>query len=249
MKRSGLTALSLTLLMLLLVLGAAFVFLYQGRPVLEQRVDALATESAALRQDLAQAETTVMVSEATRLAAGEVLATAESDAVLLEGQLVASQQEADTLGTRVAELATGAEGNTTDGPEPAATATPGPPQVAIIAPDDGAVLAADAAVNIIVAAADAAGITAVNLTIDDEPFRSHSVDEALLFTVSENWIPPGTGAFTLGAIAVNSHGLASETITTTITISPTAQTQLLPYWRLENGDWRLVNLQSPLSNP
>ena len=245
MKRSGLIAISLMLIMLLLVLGAAFVFLYQGRPVLERRVDALTSESAALRQELALAEATVMVSEATRLAAGAALATAESAAVLLEGQLVASQQEADTLATRVIELTGGSETSTDSRPEPTATATPGPPQVAIVAPADGAVLAAGAAVNIVVAAADVAGITAVNLTIDDEAFRSYSVEDALLFTVSENWTPAGAGAFTLGAIAVNSYGLASETITTTITISPTAQTPLSS----EIGGWRLVNFQSPISNP
>jgi len=227
MKRSGLIGLSLTLIMLLLVLGAAFVFLFQGRQVLERQVDSLGTESATLRQELAQMESTLAVSEATRLAAGDALATAESAAVLLEGQLVASQQEADALATRVTELTAGSEDGTDNRPEPTATATPGPPQVAIVAPAAGAVLAAGATVNIVVAAADAAGITAVNLTIDDEAFRNYSVDEALLFTVSEIWTPAGPGAFTLGAIAVNSHGLASETITTTITISPTTQTRLL----------------------
>lgn len=235
MKRPDLVGLSLTLIMLLLVLGAAFIFLFQGRQVLERRVDALAGETAALRQELAQMESALMISEATRLAAEEELATAESAAVLLEGQLVASQQEADTLSTRVVELTTESANDIENRTEPTPTATPGPPQVTIVTPEDGTVLAAGDTVNFVVAAADVTGITAVNLTIDDEEFMSYSVEEALLFTASESWTPDAQGTYTLGAIAVNSHGLASETITTTVTVSPTAQTRLLPL-SLEIGD-------------
>lgn len=218
--------------MLLLVLGAAFVFLFQGRQVLEREVDSLSSESATRQQELAQMEAALAVSEATRQVAVETLATAESATVLLEGQLVASQQEADTLSTRVAEL-TGGSGDSR--PEPTATATPGPPQVAIVAPEDGTTLTVGAVVNIVLAAADAAGITAVNLTIDDEAFRSYTVEEALLFTASENWTPGAPGTYVVGAIAVNRHGLASETITTTITVSPTAL-----------ADWRLVTFRTSL---
>jgi PKD repeat protein len=214
MKSTGLVGLALTLFMLLLVLGAAFLFLFQGRQGLRQRADTLSAEVEMLEQEVAETEADLIASESTRVAMAAELATAEANSVILEGELVESQQRTEELASELEEASSALTqlklGNQQNLEQP--------PYVAIVSPEDSAVSAPGEPVEFIVVAIDAAGITAVNLTVNGET-ESYSVDDELIFTAKKSWTPPGAGSYTASAMAINSNGFASEATTITIEIS------------------------------
>lgn len=211
MKPERLIGLILTLLMLLLVMAAAFVFLFQGRRT-------LLTRNAALNTSL-----DVMGVQATAVANAQAtaqrqLATAEANAVLLEGQLVTSQQELDDL--MVAATAV-AESNAQLEQERQALLER-PPQVTIISPTENQLLPVDEPISIVAAATDLVGVTVITVTVNDEMLDSINVAALPLVTINETWTPPRSGTVTLGVAAGN--GRASTLITRTLSItSPTSQ--------------------------
>ena len=200
MKSTTAIALILGLIMLLLVMVAAFVFLFQGRNTLEEQRNSAQVEVTALQDSLSQANANMSVALSTRSAVEDALATAVSDAVILEGQLVESQQEVDDL---MAQLA-----NASD--TVAATETTEAPKVAILLPVDGATVPVNAVVRIVIAAADSNGITAVNVLLNDEPLQEFDAGDVPLFTTKIEWTPTETGPYKIDVMAVNVNGIASE---------------------------------------
>ncbi len=232
MNRNIQTGLTLTLLMLLLVAGAAFLFLYQGRQASENEA---ATRTAEQTQMLLQTGSDLAAAEATRDVTLELVATVEADTFLLEADLVASQQEleqlADDLETQTEALAEANEQIETQNSEIESTnsalalvtieqeaVAEEPPHVQISAPENGALIALDETVSIIVAATDAKGLTAVNLTLNDDPLESHTLTDEQLFSTQLDWTPSEMGEYTIAAMAINSNGIASTPVTVTITV-------------------------------
>lgn len=215
MKASVLTGLSLTLLMLLLVLVAAFIFLFQGRRTLEERADTASADVNGLEEDLKQTATHLAASEATRASAESTLATAESGAVLLEGQLVESQQEVDNLSATAEALAIQLEsvqGSLSPQDEQQL------PVVKIVSPEEDDAFLPGEAVSLVISAADPMGISAISLKADGQPLDSYMVDDEPLYTFLEQWTPAGAGAHTISVLAANSSGLASLPVTVTIQV-------------------------------
>ena len=217
MKSTSQTGLLLTLFMLLLVLLAAFVFLFQGRQSVVEQRDVLQTETADLQQDLAQTELNLAAAEATRAYTADALATAESNTVLLDGELVRSQQEVDAL---TGQLDAASQTITAlEDQQEAVLAQP--PEVAILSPVNGRVLALGEPVNIVLVATDPKGVIAVNLALNEEPFDSFTLDDQTLFTAVVPWEPAEPNEYVIALTAVNSEGISSRTATITVTVALT----------------------------
>jgi hypothetical protein len=222
MRSTSSTAVILTLFMLLLVLGAGFVFMFQGRQALTGQRDELATSVVNLQGELEENSLAFQSVEATRLATGEKLATAVAEKVLLEGQLVESDQQIDTLTATVDALTMAVA--TAIGPLPTATATlkptaGPPPQVEIVFPITSTAVTVDTPLQIIFFATDPAGLIDITLTINDETFQSYEPEEATAFTARETWIPEEVGKLEISVSAVNVNGQASNPTTLILNVT------------------------------
>ncbi|MCP4361701.1 MAG: hypothetical protein GY796_27125 [Chloroflexi bacterium] len=224
MKLTGYIAIILTLIALLLLLVAAFVFLYDGRQTLEGQRDDLTTQAADLQGQLDVVNPAFQAAVATRTMVEGDLATAVNDTVLLEEQLVGSQQEVDGLTSQVEGL-TGdlaAASATQTALEAALTAVnEQPPQVEIIQPETNMAVPLAESVEIVFVATDPVGIAAVNLTADGETIKTYTPGDATLFTASETWTPESEGRVEIGVVAINSNGRAADLVTVTIVVTTT----------------------------
>ncbi len=215
MKTTSLTGIVLTLVMLLLVLIAAFVFLFQGRQQVVEQRDSLETKTADLQQGLAQTELDLAAAEATRAITADALATAESSTVLLDGELVRSQQEVDAL---TEQLDAASQTITTlQNQQEAVLAQP--PEVAILSPTSGRIVLQGDLVNIVLVATDPKGVSAVNLAINDEPVETYSPGNETLFTAVSPWEPAEANEYVIQLTAVNSEGISSRNATVTVTVA------------------------------
>jgi hypothetical protein len=222
MRSTSFAAVILTLFMLLLVLGAAFIFLFQGRQTLAVQRAELATSVVSLEAEVEANSLAIQRVEATRLATGEELATAVAEKVLLEGQLVASDQQIDTLTATVEALTTIIA--TVDGPLPTPmptvkpTAGP-PPQVEIVFPITGTAVTVGTPLQIVFFADDPAGLTTITLTINDEIFQTYEPEGLTAYTARETWLPEEAGILEISLSAVNVNGQASNPTTLALIIT------------------------------
>ena len=224
MKTTSLTGVVLTLLMLLLVLGAAFIFLFQGRQKLVEQRDRLETETADLQQDLAQTELDLNVVEATRAATADALATAESSTLLLDGELVQSQQEVDAL----AEQLDAASQTITTLQDAQEEVLSQPPEVAILSPANGRILPLGDSFNIVLVATDPKGVASVNLAINEEPIETYLPGNETLFTAVSPWQPTESNEYVIQLTAVNSQGISSRSAAITVTVAIAETSSRLP---------------------
>ena len=225
MRRSFLVAFSMTLFMLLLVLLAAFYFSYQSQRQLQQRLTD-ARQDGPLTAEMAtrQADELNQV-QATRQTAVDALATAEAEAVLLEGQLVNSQQQAEGLrhqiDTLTDSLATLEEAGAT---RDVALTVLTPPLVAVVQPDDNAVVTVGQTIQIIVAASDRGGLTELQIEIGDETSEVTIAAGNSIYVHIEEWTPTTAGSITILARADNINGQTMSALPRTIQVVDAAGT-------------------------
>lgn len=218
MKNSTFTAVLLTLVMLLLVAVAAFIFLFPRQQTLSKRNEELSIQSDQLRQDVASTGLELSASEATRTAGEAALATSEANSLILESELVKSEQELTDLQTSQADLTSQlAEASATiaelqvDNERTKSQF----PFTAILTPENGMIKPPEEPVEIIIVAYDPAGLTAVNLTLDDRTV-SFNGDDQPFFSHRQDWQPENEGDHAVRLMAINTMGEASEPITATI---------------------------------
>ncbi len=219
MKSSTLTGLSLTLFMIILVLLAGFVFLVQGRQTAREQNESQQTQIENLEGKSQQRAIELAASEATRTATAGRLATVESDAVLLEGQLVNSQQRVDELTNEAAQMLIEMEAVIASRDQlllEQEQVSQQLPLVAFISPDDGAIFTTGDRVPLTVAAADFNGISSISLLIDGELFNTYRIDNERLFSVQDDWQPEGIGIHTISVLAANNAGRTSVPVTITL---------------------------------
>ena len=195
MKSSAPYAIALTLFMLLLVLLAAFYFLFQARVLpLQGRLETAESQLENLNRE----RTLELESlRGTRDAAEAVLATAQAENVALNADLVESDQEA----TRAAAVG---------------------PLVAIVEPREGATVVRGQPVSIVVVVSDAAGVQSVVINVGEDRFEDPGNGE-LTKIVRREWQANLNGTVTLSISAVNANGIANEPTTQTLTVlEPTA---------------------------
>ncbi len=222
MKSTSQTAIILALIMLLLAMAAAFVFVFQGRSRLVNQRDELATRAAVLEESFSQTQADLNSSLSTRAALEAAAATAEADNVLLEGQLVESQQEVDGLTAQLDEVSQTI--STLEAEKEQVLSQP--PQIAVLAPANGSAFVVDTPVEIVVAASDALGITAVNVNINEAAWQTYDVADLPLFTVTEIFTPTAAGDYEIQTMAVNVNGRSSSVATASFTVEePPAEIQ------------------------
>lgn len=234
--------------MLLLVMVAAFVFLFQGRQTLEGQRDELATAVTGLDMTRTQLDLAFQSVEATRLGTGQELATAVAEAVLYEGQLVESQQQVDMLVSQVDGL-TGelAAASGTVAANVANTPPESVPTVQIVSPSAGTAVTVGQPLDIVFAAADPAGLATLNLTINGESLRSYDPGDATLYTARETWTPAEPGEVEIGVLAVNVNGRVSNPTTLTLTVTATTQSAALSQLSSSGGPALRAEIESLVS--
>lgn len=209
MKNRTIVALLLTFFMLLLVLSAAVVFLYQDRGQLMSEVDELYLDATVVA---VQAQQTV--SDMAVQNAGVAAAATASHNALLNAQATQA-----ALGARVATL----EAAPTAAPTAtmAPTATPAQPFVTIISPENGASLPAGEAIDVVAFAASAAGIGTVELFVDDEPQELAPSEGAyrVITTASPLTLDPGIHTLTV-TITASDNQSSSAAVDFTIIPPP-----------------------------
>lgn len=208
MKSSTFTGILLTFVMLLVVAVAAFFFLFVRQQRLVEQTATLTAVSDNLRQDLAETGLALTAAESTREATTAALATAQANEIVLEGELVQSdeatavlQAQNDELTSQLADAtdslaALEIENETMKGQFPF---------VKIVTPVDGDVLPPGEPVDLLVVAYDPAGVTAVNLTLDGKTTDLDGGDEPF-FVHQQSWRPAGTGEHTVSAMVINTAG-------------------------------------------
>lgn len=218
MKASTLTAVALTLFMLLLVFAAAFIFLFQGQLALRDNVveaeatlESLQQNEARLRIEAAAAQETVTASEQLR-------ATSAANEALLESQLVQSEQERDLLQTQL--------DDTTAELQSARATTEfymeSGPQITLIEPQATSQAVAGQPVPLLIVASDPAGVKTVTVSVGRELLDTPVTPQPSVI-VAQEWVPERAGTAILSISAVNDNGVTSKTSITTILVSePTA---------------------------
>ena len=221
MKRSA-TATILFLLMLLLAAAAGFVFLLLGGVRLRDDARAIRTDNDSLRAEVAAAELELSGAVATRESTVNALATAEHDNVLLEDQLVDSQQTVDELSTRTNDLSAEAEDLRAELAQAQTEAESRLPVARIVTPEDGATLPIDQPVEVVLVASDADGLVSLTLEVDGERYTEYPLAGETLYARTLSWDAPAEeGEHTFAVTATNLNGVDSEPQTVTIQLQDT----------------------------
>jgi len=221
MKRSA-TATILILIMLLLVVAAGFVFLFQAELRFRDQLRVLTADNDTLRAAQAAAELELAGVQATREATAAALATAQHESVLLEGQLVDSQQSVDALTGQVEQLTGEVDGLQEEVAQLEGEAQSRPPIVRIVAPLDEATLPIGQPVEIVLVASDAVGLTGLTLEVNGTRFSNYTIDGDRLYARTLNWPAPTTeGDHTFTVSAVNLNGVRSEEQSVTVLLRDT----------------------------
>lgn len=167
MKRTSLIGVALTLLMLLLVAGGGLVFTFQSQRTLERRLQQEKATADVVAASGTRTAVSLAQTEATRETIAAARATAEAETVLLEEQLVASQQEVDRLDEQLGQTETALAAAESELAQVRDEFLAQPPGVAIIRPAQGARFPADTAVPVVIAAAAPTGVDRVEVTLEE----------------------------------------------------------------------------------
>lgn len=197
MKKTALSYITLTLFMLVIVMLSAFFFLYQSWRAVADK--AILADAAIATRDAAEAQ----------------LAAAINDVEALDAQLFTSQQEVERLDADLAAAqATLAQF--------AAQSQDEATRILIVSPQNNAQLTVGEPVDVIAVVIDAAGISAVELTMGDE-VRRLPVNDTPVYIARETWTPKTAGSTTLTVTATISDGRITEPVSIDITAEEAPQ--------------------------
>lgn len=189
MKTSTLIGISLTLLMLLLVLLAGFVFLYQGRLDMEKAYQA---DLDALTQQQAETDLRLTNVEGTRTAVEQVvaqqttvIASLEEDNANLEQESVSSLQTVEALqldATRLSVALINAESTREAIQADSLAILEQPSVIEILSPADGDEIIRGEDVQFIIAARDTQGIATIQLLFNTRVIATETGDGVTFIT-------------------------------------------------------------------
>lgn len=208
MKSTTFIAILLTLLTLLLVTGAAVIFLIQGQGAMQDQV-------LDLQGDIEQQERTFAELQTTAAAREMVLATSEAALETTEAELDESQALLATREAALAELEAAQEAEAATA-EAEPTARDEPSTVEIVSPQPGADITTDSALQIIVVGFSLDGIERLELMVGDrsQPFEHEADGEThIIFTRGV----PNLSAGTLRITATLTTS-ANETVQDTVRV-------------------------------
>lgn len=233
--------------MLLLVVAAGFVFLFQTELRFRDELRDLGAANESLRATRAAVDLELSAAEATRTAVEAARATVEYDNLLLEGQLVDSQQAVDQLTTENEQLAAEVQGLED---QLAELQTPSAPVARIVTPVDEAVLPLGAPVEIVMVASDPEGLDSLTLEIDGRRHSTYSIGGDRLYARTLSWnAPDEPGEHTLAVTARNLKDIASERHEITIQLQDTEAGNAATRARIEANvsELRGLALREPIS--
>lgn len=224
MTQSRLTAVALTLFMGILVLAAAFVFTFQAQTTLKQRVSELEMDVDHWQQEGTRTAVTLNTVEATRAATTALLNAVETDAVALEGQLVARQREIEQMQQELS-IAQATLLTATTNLVQYEQQLLAPPLVTAVL-QKSAVISGEP-IRLWVAAGDPTGLERVDITIAGST-DSYLTLGSRLFTQQITPTISATGLYTITVTAVKtSPPLSSSTTLTVSILSPPTVSPLL----------------------
>ena len=221
MKPTTRIATLLTILSFWLVAVAAILFLLQARSRQETRLADAATTRQVLDASLLEAGTreaemvqrndalagAMATTGADLSAANNALATAAANAAAADAAATQTAAElADAL-SAANELAAARERELAQ-----------PPAVRVVAPADGTIIAPGDSVVFIVTASDPSGVTSVFISVDGETIVTYEANDETVVTLNERWTTEDEGSYTVGIMAVDSGGRASEPVELTIDV-------------------------------
>lgn len=214
MKSTTLTALALTLLMFLLVLLAAFVFVFQGQLALRDDLAETEREIETLQQEQAQLqlEQSSLQATSTRMSAAQ--ATSDAESLLLTSQLAESDLTVTAQANQLMELSM--ENEAVQATRQFYENTG--PLVAIIEPRRSTVAAVGEEFTLLIVASDAAGVRAINISINDELIEDVPVTPGQSVIVRQPWTPDTAGPAIITVTAVNENGQTSQPAALTIQV-------------------------------
>lgn len=224
MKPTTLTALALTLLMFLLILLAAFFFVFQGQIVLrndlaaeKQTVDAIKQEQATLKLDHS-----TLREEATRMFLTK--ATAVSESVVLTEQLANTDRQLATVEAQ-SELLSQARDQAVE--ERDFYESIGP-LVKIIEPQPFTEATVGEELTVLIVASDVVGVNSVIISIDNQLLDTPPVTPDQVVTMQQKWIPEEGGQKRITVRAVNNNNVTSRQSAESIVFVQTATPESTP---------------------
>jgi hypothetical protein len=224
MKPTTLTALALTLLMFLMVLLAAFVFVFQGqislrRDLAEQKqtIDTIKKEQATL-----ELNHSALQEEATRMFFER--ATASSESVVLTEQLANSDEQLATVEAE-SELLSQARDQAVE--ERDFYQMMGP-LVKIIDPQPFTEVNVGDEVTIVIIASDVVGVNAIIISIDDQLLDTPPITPDQVVTMEQTWVPESSGQKRITVRAVNNNNITSRQSAEAILLVRTPTPQSTP---------------------
>ncbi|HNS40444.1 MAG: hypothetical protein LC131_00480 [Anaerolineae bacterium] len=213
------TTIILFLIMLLLVVAAGFVFLFQTELRFRDELRSLSAENDALRAGQASAELERAGVVATRDALTGELAVAQGDVRELDSQLVESQQTVNDLTSQVAGLKQELDTLRDELVAMEDEQRDQLPVARIVSPVDGARLPVSRPADLVLIAADNAGLTSLTLEVNGRRFATYPVDGDKLYARIVTWNAPrqeGDVVFTVRATNVNGVESRPQSITITL---------------------------------
>lgn len=205
MKSTSQSAIILFLVMIIIVLGSLFWFLYRDYDATRQQAElanSRATRVAAMEQEAGQLRTQTDQIQATRTELENELGTAVFNQDLLQQESVNDQQTIDELETRIAEK----------------PVTQSVPEVNIIHPEQNSSFNLSDLIDLTVAAFDPEGIKSINIIFDNNPSLEIPTNGETSVIVQEQWPISEAGEHKVVVTAVNIHNISSQAATTTIYI-------------------------------
>jgi hypothetical protein len=242
MKTSAFTAILLTFVMVILVLGAAVLFLWQGRELLIHDVTNLSTEVAganstatAVRAYVDAREADLSTGEALQATTEAALATSEAD---YESSLQTRESVAASRATLAAQSAT----------QEALLAPLEAPYVAIAYPEDGARFSTSSSVPLVITAGHPQGVDQVALLgLGDTILLPGSSDPYRVYNHRlEPPLEPGEYIIT-ATVTSRSRLTATDTLHFTVIVPPDEglpRPALSWFWQRRAGFWLAGVLQA-----
>ena len=207
--------------MLLLVLLAAFFFVFQGQMNLRDNLADSTLENETLRQEQAQLEIEHSALQATSTAAQSVQTTTEAEREELRTELVATDRMVATLEAQADAIV---QERDSAKATMAAYETVGP-LVEIVNPQASTVATVGEDLTLVIVAGDLVGVRSVNISIGDRLLDSEVVPGQVV-TVRESWTPTAAGQAIITVSAVNENGVTShpEVVTVVVQEAPATST-------------------------
>jgi hypothetical protein len=224
MKPTTLTALALTLLMFLMVLLAAFVFVFQGQVSLrrslteeKQTVDAIKQEQAAL-----ELNHSALQEDATRMFYER--ATAASENVVLTEQLANTDEQLATLEAESTLLSQSRD----EVEEERDFYKLSGPLVKIIEPQSLTGVNLGEELAIVIIASDVVGVEAITISINNQLLDTPPIISDQVVTLEQKWIPESAGQKRITVRAVNKDNVTSRQSAEVIVLVRTPTPQSTP---------------------